>query len=194
MRHLHVHKILHALNKASSNEGPFESQLILTVQDLAKNIANGGQTDLILLDLSKAFERVPRAHKRLLYKINNYGVRNSTFRGLPWWRAQQVLLEGVTSSTTPVQSSMHQVSVLGMLLFLLFINVLPDKVSEGSAVPHFSDDCALYMYIKSAEDAIQLQGDLDNLQKWDADGVMEFHPKKCQVLNITNQRKVITHP
>ena len=80
------------------------------------------------------------------------------------------------------------------LLFLLFINDLPDAVSEGSAVRLFADDCALYRDIKSAADAIQLQEDLNNLQKWEADWLMEFHPKKCQVLNITNKRKVITHP
>ena len=117
-------------------------------------------------------------------------------RGLPGrgGRAQQVLLEGVTSSTAPVQSGVPQGSVLGPLLFLLFINDLPDAVSEGSAVRLFADDCALYRDIKSAADVIQLQEDLNNLQKWEADWLMQFHPKKCQVLNITNKRKLITHP
>ena len=195
MRHLDVHKILHDAQHGFRKRRSCESQLILTVQDLAKNIDNRGQTDLILLDFSKAFDKVP--HKRLLYKINYYGVRNSTL----WWigdflggRTQQVLLEGVTSSTAPVQSGVPQGSVLGPLLFLLFINDLPDAVSEGSAVRLFADDCALYRDIKSAADAIQLQEDLNNLQKWEADWLMEFHPKKCQVLNITNKRKVITHP
>ena len=195
MRHLDMHKILHDAQHGFRKRRSCESQLILTVQDLAKNIDNRGQTDLILLDFSKAFDKVP--HKRLLYKINYYGVRNSTL----WWigdflggRTQQVLLEGVTSSTAPVQSGVPQGSVLGPLLFLLFINDLPDAVSEGSAVRLFADDCALYRDIKSAADAIQLQEDLNNLQKWEADWLMEFHPKKCQVLNITNKRNVITHP
>ena len=158
MRHLDVHKILHDAQHGFRKRRSCESQLILTVQDLAKNIDNRGQTDLILLDFSKAFDKVP--HKRLLYKINYYGVRNSTL----WWigdflggRTQQVLLEGVTSSTAPVQSGVPQGSVLGPLLFLLFINDLPDAVSEGSAVRLFADDCALYRDIKSAADAIQLQ-------------------------------------
>ena len=79
-----------------------------------------------------------------------------------WGRTQQVLLEGVNSSTAPVQSGVPQGSVLGPLLFLLFINDLPDAVSEGSAVRLFADDCALYRDIKSAADAIQLQEDLNN--------------------------------
>ena len=182
MRHLDVHKILHDAQHGFRKRRSCESQLILTVQDLAKNIDNRGQTDLILLDFSKAFDKVP--HKRLLYKINYYGVRNSTL----WWigdflgggGTQQVLLEGVTSSTAPVQSGVPQGSVLGPLLFLLFINDLPDAVSEGSAVRLFADDCALYRDIKSAADVIQLQEDLNNLQKWETDWLMEFHPKKCK--------------
>ena len=78
MRHLDVHKILHDAQHGFRKRRSCESQLILTVQDLAKNIDNRGQTDLILLDFSKAFDKVP--HKRLLYKINYYGVRNSTLR------------------------------------------------------------------------------------------------------------------
>ena len=79
MRHLHVHKILHDAQHGFRKRRSCESKLILTVQDLAKNIDNRGQTDLILLDFSKAFDKVP--HKRLLYKINYYGVRSSTL----WW-------------------------------------------------------------------------------------------------------------
>ena len=79
MRHLDVHKILHDAQHSFRKQRSCKSQLILTVQDLAKNIDNRGQTDLILLDFSKAFDKVP--HKRLLYKINYYGVRNSTL----WW-------------------------------------------------------------------------------------------------------------
>ena len=80
-----------------------ESQLIVTIQDLAHNIDSKGQTDVILLDFSKAFDKVP--HKRLLYKLHHYGIRNSNIGWIQDFlvgRTQQVLLEGVMSSTVPV--------------------------------------------------------------------------------------------
>ena len=88
-----------------------------------------------------------------------------------------------------------RISILTLAnLNLLSINDLSDTVSDGSEVRLFADDCAQYRDIKNAADATQLQEDFNNLQKWEADWLMEFHPKKCQVLNNTNNRKVITHP
>jgi hypothetical protein len=96
---------------------------------------------LILLDFSKAFDKVP--HKRLLYKINYYGIRHSTNQWIAIFledRTQQVLVEGVKSTTAPVHSGVPQGSVLGPL-FLLYINDLPDAVSEGSTMRLFAEDC-----------------------------------------------------
>jgi hypothetical protein len=61
-----------------------------------------------------------------------------------------------------------------------------------SVWPH-ADDCALYKDIKTTEDARKLQDDLEHLQKWERDWLMEFHPKKCQVTNITSKRNIISH-
>ena len=76
MEHLDRHKILYDAQHGFRKQRSCGSQLILTIQDLAKNIDNRDQTDLILLDFTKAFDKVP--HKRLLYKINYYGIRHST--------------------------------------------------------------------------------------------------------------------
>jgi hypothetical protein len=122
MEHLDRHKILHDAQHGFRKRRSCESQLILTIQDLAKNIDNRGQTDLILLDFSKAFDKVP--HKRLLYKINYYGIRHSTNQWIANFlegSTQQVLVEGVKSTTAPVHSGVPQDSVLGSLLFLLYI-------------------------------------------------------------------------
>ena len=119
---------------------------------------------MILLDFSKGFNKVP--HKRLLYKINYYGIRHSTNQWIVNFlegRTQQVLVEGVKSTTAPVHSGVPQGSVLRPLLFLLYINDLPDAVSEGSTTRLFADDCALHRDIKTTEDARKLQDDLEQL-------------------------------
>lgn len=164
----------------------FESQLILTVQDLAKGIDSREQKHLILLDFSKVFDKVP--HERLLHKIDQYGIRGSTHAWLSEFltdRKQQVFLNGSCSESSPVKSGVPQGSVIGRLMFLnFFINDLPEYVSF-STVRLFADDCVLYKKIKSGKDAANLQKDLDGLQQWEADWLMEFHPQKCQFLRIT---------
>ena len=89
---------------------------------------------------------------------------------------------------------MAQGSVLGPLLFLLYIDDLPKYISPESVARLFADDCVLYRRINSEEDAHKLQKDLDGLQKWERDWLMEFHPQKCQTMHITNKRKPITVP
>ena len=102
-------------------------------------------------------------------------------------------MEGVKSTTVPVHSGVSHGSVLGLLLFLLYINDIPDAVSEGSKTRLFADDCALHMDIKTTADARKHQDDLEQLQKWERDWLVEFHHKKCQITNITSKRNTISH-
>jgi hypothetical protein len=192
MKHLDKHKILTDAQHGFRRNRSCESQLILTVNDLAKSIDDNKQVDLILLDFSKAFDKVP--HQRLLRKIDHYGIRGATHNWLKDFlndRSQQVLVEGATSTKAPVQSGVPQGSVLGPLMFLLFINDLPEYV-KNSSVRLFADDCVLYKEINEEKDATALQQDLDALQKWEDDWKMEFHPQKCQLLRISRKKKNIS--
>ena len=189
MKHLEQFNILtdaqHGFRKARS----CETQLILTLHDLAKGIDTGDQLDVILLDFSKAFDKVP--HERLLHKIKHYGIQDNTLEWLRDFlsgRNQKVLVEGKESSTAPVLSGVPQGSVLGPLMFLIYINDLPEYI-KSSTVRLFADDCVIYKKITSQEDGISLQQDLDRLQQWERDWLMEFHPQKCQLLRITNKRQ-----
>ena len=80
--------------------------------------------------------------------------------------------------------------MVGPLLFLLFINDLPEYVSSQTTVRLFADDYIMYRKVKTEEDTEQLQRDLDALQVWEADWLMHFHPQKCQVMHVTNKRNV----
>ena len=157
-----------------------ETQLVMLVEDMSRNAIQGRQTDLILLDFSKAFDKV--SHEKLLYKLHQYGVRGHV---LHWNKAflsnrtQTVVLENEKSSQVAVTSGVPQGSVLGPILFLVFINDLPDGIR--SKVRLFADDTAVYLAVSNLEDAKQLQEDLDRLGDWSLKWDMEFNPSKCTV-------------
>ena len=140
-----------------------ETQLFFTLaHELLSSLDVGCQHDLIILDLSKAFDRVP--HERLLKKLDHYGIRDSTHGWIKAFlsnRTQQVIVEGATSDTVPVISGVPQGTVIGPLLFLIFINDLPNCVQ--SRIRLFADDCILYRKIRSIKDTIILQDDLNKL-------------------------------
>ena len=101
-----------------------------------------------------------------------------------------MVLEGDCSEEVPVTSGVPQGSVLGPVLFLVYINDLPDKVK--SQVRLFADDTAAYLAITKLAKSKQLQDDLDTLQEWEIDWDMEFNPGKCQVIHVTRSRS--PHP
>ena len=92
---------------------------------------------------------------------------------------------------TKVISGMHQGTVLGPLLFLLYINDLPSVVS--SQVRLFTDDCILYRAIKTVRDQLQPQKDLNNLEQWAKKWGMEFNAKKCEIMCISRSSKPLQH-
>ena len=95
-----------------------------------------------------------------------------------------MVLDGKTSPSSPVTSGVPQGTVLGPLLFLIYINDLPSRVSSTAQL--FADDCLLYGVISNKEDAASLQEDLDHLQEWERDWQMNFNPNKCEHIRITN--------
>ena len=140
-----------------------EAQLINTIQDLAAGMDKSTQIDAILHDFLKAFGKVP--HQRLRRKLHHYGVRASTLRWIQSFlgdRTQRVVVDGESSTTAAVTSWVPKGTVLGPLLFLVYINDLPSRVKATARL--FADDCLLYRTVNSSDDAASLQQDLDNLQ------------------------------
>jgi hypothetical protein len=158
MRHLEQHHILTDVQHGFRRQRSCESQLIITIQDIARAMDDKKQTDVILLDFSKAFDKVP--HKRPMKKLHHYGIRNSTHKWISDFlnnRDQSVVLEGGRSESAPVESGVPQGSVLGPTLFLLYINDLPSYLVRDSKVRLFADDCVLYRYIENDSDCKDLQ-------------------------------------
>ena len=164
-----------------------ESQLILTINDLAQCLNNKSQIDMAIMDFSKAFDSVP--HRRLLLKLSYYGIQNKTLSWISNFlrhRSQRVVVGGEHSSWTDVVSGVPQGTVLGPLLFLTYINDLPDNLK--SSVRLFADDCVLYHEIKDCKDSKELQHDLDTLVQWESDWQLSFNPAKCHVMRLTHAK------
>ena len=188
--HFTRYNILYDLQHGFRERRSCETQLIQLVDDLARTLVAGQQSDLILLDFSKAFDKV--SHSKLLYKLHEHGIRGCTLdwiRSFLIGRTQVVVLEGEKSDEVPVTSGVPQGSVLGPLLFLLYINNLPDHVK--SQVRLFADDTAVYLTINNLNDCNTLQQDLNTLEQWEIKWEMRFNPSKCQVLNITRNKHKI---
>ena len=166
MQHLDIHKILCDQQHGFRKRRSCDSQLLVTIQDISANLDEGKQIDAVLLDFSKAFDKVP--HQRLLLKLRHYGIRDSTLQWVQSFlldRSKQVRVKGQASESSPVTLGVPQGKVLGPLLFLLYINDMPMKVSSTARL--FADDSLLYRRIGSSQDRISLQEDLDRLQQWE---------------------------
>ena len=139
---------------------------------------------LIFLDFTKAFDKVD--HSCLIRKLDHYGIRGNILSWLENFltqRTQRVIIYGHHSSTTNVTSGVPQGSVLAPLLFLCFINDLPEGIK--SKIKLYADDVLLYSTISTPDDCHQLQADLNTLEQWAKKWNMIFNPSKCEFLRVT---------
>ena len=124
-----------------------------------EKIVTGRVVDTIYMDFAKAFDKVP--HKRLLHKLEAYGINGEVLRWIKAFltdREQVVCVNGEKSKSAPVLSGVPQGSVLGPLLFVLYINDMPEHVK--SRVYLFADDTKIAHQVGEAEDAQQIKEDL----------------------------------
>ena len=169
-----------------------ETQLIITINEIASRVNLGEQVDVLTLDFSKAFDKVP--HERLFYKLQYYGIQGTYLNWIKEFlsnREQQIIVDNKFSTPSKVTSGVPQGSVLGPLLFQLFINDLPNGIE--SSVKLYADDVLIMRSITTPSDHQILQNDLTKLPLWSANWQMPFNLAKCEHLTVTNSPHPSTH-
>lgn len=167
------------------------TQLLSVFHEISSILDNAGQVDMIYLDFSKAFDSV--SHKLLFHKLQSFGFHShllNWFHAYLTGRNQRVIVEGIHSDWLPVLSGVPQGSILGPMLFLLYINDMPSVV-QNAALALFADDSKCYKQISNMSDCKLLQNDIDALFQWSNNWDLHFHPSKCQVISITRRHKMI---
>ena len=123
MNHANRHNILYKYQHGFRTKLSCETQLIEFINDTTENMSQGTQTDVIVMDFSKAFDKV--SHQKLVWKLHRYGICSKTNTWINSFlsnRTQKVIVEGDSSTTADVSSGVPQGSVLGPCLFLFYIN------------------------------------------------------------------------
>ena len=158
-------------------------QLLQAMNDWSLALESSNSVDVVYLDLRKAFDCMP--HRRLLTKLQSYGI---TGKLLDWIedfladRKQRVSIRGSLSDWVNTTSSVPQGSVLGPILFIIFVNDMPDVID--SMLLMFADDTKLYRTISSPIDHDILKQDIDRISAWGEQSLMSFNTDKCQVMTL----------
>jgi hypothetical protein len=155
--------------------------LVSTLQQWAHNVSGGKRTTVVYLDFAKAFDTV--VHGKLLLKLEAYGISGEALawiRGFLALRDHYVCVNGASSSKRAVPSGVIQGSVLGPVLFSLFVNDLVDLAEGDVNVRLFADDAKLY----APEGSPHLQETLNKIAAWCKVWQLDLAPQKCLVMSV----------
>ena len=181
--------IIHAAQHGFLRGKSCTSQLLSVFHQISQNLDSGKQTDILYLDIAKAFDTVD--HKHLLKKLSQYGLSGNIlnwFKDYLSGRQQRVLLNGEISETLPVSSGVPQGSILGTLLFLVYINDLPTSISSPCVnISLFADDTKCFTVVNTLTDAYVFKSEAENVEKWAQTWSLKFNASKCKVLSITRK-------
>lgn len=170
------------------------TQLLATTTDLIDAYDLNIPTDLAVLDFSKAFDVV--SHNKLLTKMEALGIHKVTCNWIYNWLTNRTLSVNVNrehSSRHQVTSGVPQGSVLGPLLFLIFINDMPSSV-DFCNLRLFADDSLAYHKVKTSIDTNHLQSDLNKLALWADTWQMRFNVAKCEYMRIEKPSSSVNSP
>lgn len=155
------------------------------MEKITSSVDGGTPVDIIFLDFAKAFDKVPK--NRLLKKLEVHGIGGDLHRWVSCWltgRRQRVVLNGKYSEWEDVLSGVPQRSVLGPILFNIFINNLDREGSKLDLLLNFADDTKGAKYVRSEEDRLALQQTLDDMVEWADRWGMLFNIPKCKIMHV----------
>ena len=141
------------------------TNLLLAMEEWTEAMESGYDIDIIYTDFAKAFDSVP--HKRLAVKLKSLGINGEVLRWIEAFlsgRRHRVSIDGELSDWVYVKSGIPQGSVLGPILFVVFINDMPRVINNCCKL--FADDAKIYSAIHSEDDTVSLQNDINSLVEW----------------------------
>ena len=161
------------------------TNLLEFLEIITNYIDNGDPMDIIYLDFSKAFDKVP--HQRLLRKMEALGISGNLLKWTESWlsdRRQRTVLNGCCSDWSPVISGVPQGSILGPFLFVIFINDIDSCTEHLTVMRKFADDTKLGNRALNLVDCTIMQETIDKLLSWADTWCMSFNVSKCKVMHI----------
>lgn len=168
------------------------TNLMCVTQYICESIDSGVQTDIIYTDFSKAFDRLD--HNKLLLKLDYYGLSNDLIILLKSYlinRFQYVYYNGYKSVEYLATSGVPQGSILGPLLFNIYINDIVDKLDVNCLL--YADDLKIYSKIQSIYDCDRLQQNLSKIYEWSSDNNLCLNIQKCNIVSFTTKQTEITY-
>ena len=183
---LHYHKLIRDTQHGFSSNRSTLTNMLSFMEDMTKLMDDGLNVDVLYLDFAKAFDKVPI--QRLLSKCRGLGLGGDLLNWISEWltgRQQRVVLNGEASDWAPVTSGVPQGSVLGPLLFLIFINDIDSVVDLVSTFLYkFADDTKMGAPIRSPLDAEEFQKQIDALCSWASKWQMVYNVSKCHIIHV----------
>ena len=191
LKYLQENNLLYKLQSAFRSGHYTETALIRITDEILFKMDNDEVTGLVFVDFRKAFDVIN--HNLLLKKLSVYGASPHSVAWFRWYleeRRQFVKLGHITSEPKPVRQGVPQGSILGPILFLLFVNDMPLHLNN-STIDIYGDDTTLSLSanwnnITSLTQA--LSNDLENIEKWSTENKMYINNEKTKALLVTGKR------
>ena len=185
-----ISKTLHLIDKRQHGFLPLKScatNLISLTDDIAQNLHKKVGTDIIYFDFAKAFDTV--SHDKVLQKLKSrFGIDGRLLKFLQEYlrnRKQNVILNNIKSEILDVRSGVPQGSILGPLLFVLFIDDIYQTIDVNTRISSYADDTKIWKPILSEADCQALQTGINSLYKWCIDNKLKLNPDKRKAIMIT---------